>query len=330
LLRVRDAIGREPAQQATASRRRVFIASTSMDRADQRATLLNEFRGCDPLSIPDGTYGATDLAERTGSLLAHATCSVHLFGEKPGISVDDGDEPVAHLQYRVALAHRPAGFTQIVWVPASLQPPPGRHKTLVDNIRAFTPESWNASTEVLTGTFDDLLRAVHGVLTREEPVTKVKGAGPLYLLCAKADLDQNDENLLQLRNSLFRAGVAPEFPAFDEQDVDLAELERMVIAQSCGTLIYYGRGGDGWVKLKRQTLRRVLGELHAQGRHVRALYVSEPSNMQKQAQYLGLGSSALPEAKGFPPLLVLGTGGGFQPDYLQPLLERIQSEDGEP
>jgi hypothetical protein len=69
------------------------------------------------------------LTELTRNPLAQAACSVHLLGEKPGITVDDGDEPISHLQYRLALAHRPAGFTQVVWAPASLQPQPGRHKS---------------------------------------------------------------------------------------------------------------------------------------------------------------------------------------------------------
>ena len=325
LQRVREAAKRTAAIQTKAKDKRLFIANTSRDRADHRTTLLNEFKDYEPLTLPDGSYESGELAQLTCDLLARAACSVHLLGDKPGITVDDGEEPISHLQYRLALAHRPPGFTQIVWAPESLQLPPSRHKELVDNIRAFKPEVWNEFTEVLTGTLDDLLRAVQGVLTRARPIAKVEGAGPLYLLCTKGDLEQ-DENLVKLRDSLFQAGLLPEFPAFDEQDVNLAELERTLIAQSCGTIIYYGRGGDGWVKLKRKTLLQVLGELKAQGQHVRALYVGSPANAQKQAQYLGLGSRALPEAKGFPPLLVLGDTGSFQQDHLKPLIERIQQE----
>jgi len=324
LRRVRDAAERALSSQPMAKRKALFVANASRDRADHRTTLLNEFKNYELLTIPDVPYESSELAAQTQSLLAKAACSVHLLGEKPGITVDDGDEPVSHLQYRLALEHRPAGFKQVVWAPASLQLQPGRQKDLVESIRAFTPGVWNESTEVLSGTLDDLLRAVQGVLTHEEPIAKVEGAGPLYLLCTKADLDQDDGNLMKLRDSLFRAGVQPEFPAFDDQDVDLAELERKIIAQSCGTLIYYGRGGDGWVKVKRQTLLSVLGDLKRQGPHVRAVYLSTPSNSQKQVQYLGLGAGAFGEAKGFSPLLVLGNAGTFEPDQLKPLLERIQ------
>jgi hypothetical protein len=69
----------------------------------------------------------------------------------------------------------------------------------------------------------------------------------------------------------------------------------------------------------------VLGDLKAQGHHVRAVYLSSPLNPQKQAQYLGFGSGTLPEARGFPPLLVLGNAGGFEPAHLGPLFERIQT-----
>jgi hypothetical protein len=321
---MRDAAERAQASQPSAKRKSLFVANTAKDRVDQRTTLINEFKSYEVLTIPDGSYESSELASKTRRLLAQAECSIHLLGEKPGITVDDLDEPIAHLQYRLALEHRPAGFKQIVWAPASLQLQPGRQKELVEGIRAFTPGLWNGSTEVLSGTLDDLLRAVQGVLTREDPMARVEGAGPLYLLCTKADLDQDDGNLMKLRDSLFRAGVQPEFPAFDEQDVNLADLERTLIAQSCATLIYYGRGGDGWVKLKRQTLLRVLGDLKAQAPYVRAVYLSTPCNAQKQAQYLGLGAGTFAEARGFSPLLVLGNAAGFEPDQLKPLLERIQ------
>ena len=322
LRRVREAEERSPKSRASSKRKRLFVANVSKDRSQHRTTVLNEFKEYEPLTIPDDSYDAGELTRLTRDMLAQAACSVHLFGERPGISVDDGDEPISHLQYRLALEHRPAGFTQVVWAPASLQLQPGRQKELVDGIRAFDKKVWNESTELLAGTLDELLRAVQGVLTREAPIAMTEGAGPLYLLCTKADLEQDDGNLQKLRDSLFRAGVLPEFPAFDE-DVNLAELERTLIAQSCGTLIYYGRGSDGWVKLKRQTLLRVLGELKAQGQHVRALYVSTPDNLQKHAQYLGLGSGMFPEKGGFPPLLVLGDSKGFDPGHLKPLLERI-------
>ena len=93
-----------------------------------------------------------------------------------------------------------------------------------------------------------------------------------------------DPNLDQLRDFLCRAGIWPEFPAFEDEDVDLAQIEKNQIAQSCATIIYYGRGGDGWAKLKRSQLLATLGELKAQNTHVRALYVSQPSNLPKSRQ----------------------------------------------
>ena len=183
---------------------------------------------------------------------------------------------------------------------------------------------WNESTEVLAGTLDDLLRAIQGVLTREpRGRARSRAAGPLYLLCTKADLEQDDGNLVKLRDSLFRAGVLPEFPAFDEQDVNLAELERTLIAQSCGTIIYYGRGGDGWVKLKRQTAPA--GPRRAQGAGA-----TRPGNLpraprptRRSRRSTRAWVRAFTEARGFPPLLVLGNTGSFEPDQLKPLLERI-------
>ena len=145
----------------------------------------------------------------------------------------------------------------------------------------------------------------------------------MYLLCTKADLEHDEGTLKQLRDSLHRAGVLPELPAFDpEEGVDLAELERTLIAQSRGTLIYYGRGSDTWVKLKRLTVAKVLGELKAAAPYVRALYVSAPPTPPKQLQYLELGP-AIADGLGLTPILVLGNASGFDPDQLKPLIDRI-------
>ena len=150
-----------------------------------------------------------------------------------------------------------------------------------------------------------------------------KAAGRFTLLCTKADLEQEEGSLRQLRDSLHRAGVLPELPAFDvEEGVDLAELERTLIAQSRGTLIYYGRGTDTWVKLKRLTVTKVLGELKAQGQYIRALYVGAPTTTPKQMQYLELGP-AIADGSGLAPILVLGNAGSFEPNQLKPLIERI-------
>jgi hypothetical protein len=325
LRRVRDEAQKTASLGAPPARKTLFVANASKDRTDHRTTVLNEFKDHELLTIPDGAYSTQELTDRTCELLGRADYAVHLLGEKPGITVDDGDEPVSHVQYRLALAHRPPGFTQIVWVPSSLQPQAGKQQKLVESVRAFNPEVWNAGTEVLYGSLDELLRGIQGVLAREKAPAKVDGTGPLYLLCAKADLDNEDANLAKLRDALCLAGVLPEFPAFDEQDVNLADLERNLIAQSCATIIYYGRGGDGWVRLKRQLLLRVLGDLKAQGQHVRAIYLSEPSNTPKQAQYLGMKIREFNEAKGYPPLMVLGTAGGFEPTHLKPLLERLST-----
>lgn len=322
LRRLRDAVERS-ANQSAGARKTIFVAQTSRDRTEDRLTVVNEFREHEVLTLPDGTYGRDDVTAITKDLLARATCSVHLLGDNPGPSVDEGDPPISHLQYRLARAHRPDGFTQIVWTPPTITPAAGRHQELVDGIRGFKEDVWDRATDVLCGTLDELLRGVRGVLQRQPEVARLEGGGPLYLLCTKTDLEQDEGALKLLRDSLHRAGVLPELPAFDpEEGVDLAELERTLIAQSRGTLIYYGRGTDTWVKLKRLTITKVLGELKAQGQYIRALYLGAPATTPKQVQYLELGP-VIADGTGLTPILVLGNAGGFEPDHLKPLIERI-------
>jgi hypothetical protein len=305
------------------AQRKIFLANCSKDRSADRTTVLNEFKQFDLLTLADDAYTTAELEAETKKRLEQAECSIHILGERAGITTEDSSEPIVQLQYRLALAHRPTQFTQIVWAPTTLQFADDRQRAFVEGVRSFDTKDWPKGTEVLCGSLDDLLRGVRGVLDRAETVTRIEGSGPLYLLCAKSDIDNEDENLTKLRDCLYQAGVLPEFPAFDDQDADLAEIEKNSIAQSCATIIYYGRGGDGWVKRKRQTLLQILGELQAQDKHVRALYISEPPNAPKQTQYLGLKAQTFPEAKGYPPLLVLGTASAFVAGHLAPLLTRL-------
>ena len=260
-------------------------------------------------------------------MLEQAECSIHLLGELPGITPEDSDEPVVQLQYRLGLAHRPPGFTQISGR-QHLKLSDERQKKFVESVRAFTAADWPKGLEILCGGLDDLLRGVQGVLDRVPPVARFSGTGPLYLLCNESDIKDADPNLDRLRDYLCLAGIWPEFPAFDDAEVDLAQVEKNLIAQSCATLIYYGRGGDGWAKLKRSQLLATVAELKAQDTHVRALYVSEPVNPPKRRQYIETKVREFNEARGFPPLLVLGEAGNFDGRYLQPLLERLGGGGG--
>jgi hypothetical protein len=325
LRRMRAEVGKVEARDMGTKQRKLFVANCSKDRTTDRTTVVNEFKQFELLTIPDGAYTTAEIEEQTKQLLAQAECSIHILGERPGIRPEDSSEPIVQLQYRLALTHRPENFTQVVWAPTTLQLTDARQKEFVESVRSFNAQDFPKGTEVLCGSLDDLLRGVQGVLDRARATTRLEGTGPLYVLCAKSDIEneQEDVNLSKLRDFLCGQGVLPEFPAFDDEDADLAEVEKNSIAQSCATLIYYGRGGDGWVKRKRQTLIQVLGELKAQGQHVRALYISEPANALKRAQYLGMKVREFEEARGYPPLLVLGTAQGFENEHLAPLLARL-------
>jgi hypothetical protein len=328
LRKMRNEADRVMSPQVRAAQRKLFVANTASDRATERKTLLNELKGYELLVLPAGLQTRGEIERQTQQLLDQAECSIHLLGELPGTTPEDSGEPITHLQYRVALAHRPGTFTQIVWAPGTLTLADERQKTLVDGLRAYNTGEWPQGLEILCGGFDDLLRGVQGVLDRVPAAPRFEGTGPVYLLCSESDLKNADANLDQLRDYLFRAGISPEFPAFDDDDVDLAQIERNQIAQSCATIIYYGRGGDGWAKLKRSQLLAILGELRAQNTHVRALYVSEPVNPPKSRQYIEAKVREFSEARGFPPLLVLGEAATFDGRYLQPLLERLGTGGG--
>ena len=167
--------------------------------------------------------------------------------------------------------------------------------------RSMQP-SWPKGTEVLSGNLDDLLRGIQGVLDRSQPATRRRRRGPSLPAVLEVRYRQRRRQPRQASRYPVPRRRAPRVPGVRGPGCQSRRPRTNSIAQSCATIIYYGRGGDGWVKRKRQTLLlRVLGE-HRNRRDSTSgrSTLSEPANTPKQAQYLGMKVREFERGQGLP------------------------------
>ena len=83
LRRMRAEVERAAPQSGT-SQRKLFVANCASDRATERKTLLNEFKGFELLTLSGTAQTRAEIEQQTQQFLEQAECSIHLLGELPG------------------------------------------------------------------------------------------------------------------------------------------------------------------------------------------------------------------------------------------------------
>jgi hypothetical protein len=113
-------------------RRRVYLAVPAADMREPYQRLVNELRSWRFEVAPDPSASVpTDAAEAIkffDEALAGAQASIHLLGERKGVTPDGGSEPIAKLQLARAGERLQVGsspFSRILWAPKDFLQPAG-------------------------------------------------------------------------------------------------------------------------------------------------------------------------------------------------------------
>jgi hypothetical protein len=320
-------------RQATSPRvarpKTVFIAECTRDVKQFRDAIRNELSDRGHRVLPEHTLEtdcADDLRSSLESMLSLCDASVHLFGRLYGV-VPEGEETrsVASIQYGWIRDNCcRVGFRQLLWIPEDQALPDARQQEFLRTVEEMKDHAGCPGIELFkTGlaAFKEGLLDLLAIEARpDEPVpTRSKS---IYLLCDQRDLTHPE--FQAIRGYLLNQGYPVDLPAFEGDPGELRDAEKMSVSDSDAAMIYYGQASDVWVKLKRKAILTALAETGK--RNTRALYLSSPDSNVKKGVYL-IPGGALPELGGRAPLLVLGDCGPFQADKIQPLLQRLESED---
>jgi TIR domain/Domain of unknown function (DUF4062) len=314
-----------------ASGRTVFLARTSSDLEPRRAAIRSELtdRGHNVLPADPLPDSGPEMKAAAELLLAKSDISVHLFGLSYGVIPEQETRSFGELQYELAIAQRQRpGFHQLIWIPEDLRNPEERQQAFLNQLRESGDQTAAHRADLFQTSFESFKEGLLDVLSRKPeappPVPGLKSKA-VYLLCNQSDLRRDP--LDKIKAFLRSRGHPVELPPFDGTPEELRELEDELIGDTDAALIYYGTAKDAWVIAKRKNLRKVLGTRASGRNYARALYLCTPRD-DKKADYLSVPDHLFlePEPQGFPPLLVLGDCGDFEPGKLDAFLNLIEKE----
>lgn len=309
----------------------VFLARTTSDLEPRRTAIRSELtdRGHTVASLESWPDSGPQVREALEPLLANCELSVHLFGRMYGMIPEEETRSFGELQYELALAQRQrSNFHQLMWIPESLENAEERQQAFLNKLRQSRDQVGSNQYDLLETDFESFKESL---LDRLSPKSQASLSAPrtksksVYLLCNQLDLRRDP--LEKIKAYLRSRGHPVELPPFEGDPIELRNEEDEIIGETGAALIYYGTAKDAWVVAKRRMLRKALSAKDTGQHYARALYLCSPRD-DKKDDYLSVPDHLYlePEPQGFPPLLVVGDCGEFEPAKLDSFIDLIESQ----
>jgi len=303
---------------SNSARTRVFIAEVTSDRASDRTFLVNELKKKYDLAPADRLPSSLDeLQQSVAEELKTCVLSVHMLGARFGL-VPEGEEnrSLSQIQFEQAAARH-----RLVWIPEDLTGIELRQQRFFESLDSIK----DPNLEVVRAGKQAFVLHVLDVLRQSEEMSDAPAYGKaVYLVSSQEDLSR--DHFKELRKCILDRGFRVEQPVYEGDIEELSRAEREALRDTNATLIFYGAARDTWVYNRRKEIVKALATLEIGRKHNRALYLAEPETNAKRGVYMDLPGSVLPEAGGFPPLLILGDCAVFSCAKLEPLLRSLAQD----
>lgn len=306
-------------QRAPAAKGTVYLAETSVDLKDRRDAVRRELLAHGFRVLPDAPLplNAADLEPYLEQAMARCRLSIHLIGRNFGVVPEGTQQSLGVLQFESALQRKREGaFSALVWIPPGLVTEDARQQGFVDSLRTDTRIQDGA--DLLETPFEDLNTQIHELLERDEPrpgnaiETSDSPAAHLsvYLLCDRGDT----ESVAPIADALIEH-CEVFLPVF-EGDEEAVRADHEANLRNCdGVLIYYGTGGELWLRSQQRDLLKHLGRGRAKPLRATAILVAPPRTPQKDHVRSHEGP-------------VIHLPDPFSPDCLAPFLARLEPKVG--
>lgn len=277
-------VATEGAGSAVPERGAVFLAETTFDLTPERDALRRELRRRGYRVLPDRPLPLREpeLREALRACLAECKLIVHLVGREYAMVPEGATRSLGELQEEVA--GEQAGTTpRLIWMPAGLEVVDERQQGFVERLRLAL--AGGELEDLIEGSLEELKSAVLEVLepprrARVESSQRPISAHELtqiYLICDERDM----EAVQELAEALFESGyeVIPSLFEGDEAEIRLYHQESLL--QCDGALIYWGEGGELWLRRKLSELLKIAGYGRPQPIPARAVYPASPRSDAK-------------------------------------------------
>lgn len=234
--------------------------------------------------------------------LADCVLSVHLVGAAYGVVPEGGVESVPVLQARLAAVRAgSAGLARLVWIAPGSAATDARQQGWIAALR--NDPAPGPGSDLLETPFEELKGLIVQRMQAAEtpaptPPQKAPGARParVYLVCSAADVDA----VRPLQLHLHGLGVEVVLPLFEGDETQLRELHEGESRDCDGLLVYYGAGGELWLRQKLAELRRLPALGRSMPLRASAICIAPPATAAKQ-QLLTHEAPTLAMTEGFTP-----------------------------
>jgi hypothetical protein len=217
--RIESEAAATPVPQASSStdRPKVYVADCSSDRRLDREAVIADLKGYPTLpdkSLPDDE---DSLIGQVREFLSTCKLSVHMIGRGYGV-VPDGpsEKSISELENELAIADsKSAGLKRIIWVPSGTTSQSRKQNEFIKRLLENSDAQFGA--DVITGTIEDLKRAIHDALRKIE-VPEITVSDKPALFIAECSFDRRDDRekvIADLRGAGYP--ILPEVPMPTEE-----------------------------------------------------------------------------------------------------------------
>jgi hypothetical protein len=293
----------------------VYLAETGFDLREEREEVKRDLQRNGYAVLPDRPLPLVrgELEAVVESELARSTLSVHLVGKSYGVVPDGGPESVVVLEDRLAARRsREASLVRLVWLPPGLTVEDDRQQAFVGRLRT-DPDIPPGSELLDDKPIENLKSAIHGKLApKAEPERRTTQSGlqSIYLV-----FDPRDEAAAApLVSHLFDRGFEVMQPVFQGDEAEVRKDHEESLCACDGILLYYGAGGELWLRRKLRELQRALGLGRTQPFLARGIYLAPPPTGEKDR----LRTLEAP--------ILRQPGASFVPEVLAPFVAELASK----
>ena len=249
----------------------IYLAQTGLDQENQRDNLYRELLRSQyevyQLDSLDGSY--EEIEKQINEKLSKCKISIHLIGEDSGIIIRDRGLSIIEIENQIASSHsrqvndKPGvkfydKFNRIIWL-ADIQDLNVKQKIFIDNLKKDLvniqyAEILECPIEALKGF---IVSKINESQKRYEPAL-LKGTDKkksIYLIC---DITERDE-CTPIGDFLENQGFEVIFSNFDGELLQIRDNHIRNLQECDGTLIYYGKNNENWVKSKLFDSVKALG-----------------------------------------------------------------------
>lgn len=311
----------------------VYLADTAPDLREERDRIKRELQLSGHTVLPDKVLPMQSIRfENTvREFLAQSQFSVHLVGASSGPRPGgEKERSTVRLQYELAGSHKNPDFFRLVWMPKKLRASAVNdesHRKFINDVQRGM--SVRKGDEVLITKLEDLKTAIEDRIkaptqaaSRNAAADKGKDFTRVYLICKEQDL----EAASPLRQYLFDNRFEVMLPLEGGDVAETIQDHNEKLSLCDAALIYFGKGGDGWVHQQLAQLQKSAASRQSRPLLAKAVYLAFDKAPGRDAAKGKARAKENFQTRACD--LVMKGYGPFSPDTLAPFLTQIQGAGG--